>query len=268
MSFYRFSCFCEQCFRDSKNVIGFANKHNEFWSCGTKYESIFIVYTQTVELETKTLKHWQKQKIFAFPDKWEHIHKFWLNLTVIYDHTSILWALHRHCCVNHSKKFLRLDKLSFTIFWCYCRTILHRRAVTLAEVSSILFLKAKLCSLHLSKSITWKGKFGLPACWCVRPSIHVVTSVSGEALHIFCPGASDHSGHCLKAKQTECSSRLSLPVHRQGMAKWAHNLSATGPGKGLAAETNLGSGIKLDRRLTICPGNSWEGKKGIRDFAR
>lgn len=39
-------------------------------------------------------------------------------------------------------------------------------------------------------------------------------------------------------------------------AKRAHKLIAAVPIKGMAAEINLGSGIRLDRRLTICPGNS------------
>lgn len=51
------------------------------------------------------------------------------------------------------------------------------------------------------------------------------------------------------------------------MAKGAQNLSAAVPVKGLAAEINLGSGIRLDRRLTICPGSSGEGKNGLGYFA-
>lgn len=66
----------------------------------------------------------------------------------------------------------------------------------------------------------------------------------------------------------EASNFLCRSMGR-GQLKEQRNWSAGGPVEGPAAEIelNLGSGIKLDRRLVICLGNSREGKNGIRDFA-
>lgn len=130
-----------------------------------------------------TLRYWQKQNICTFPDKWGHINMFWLYLTVIYAYISILWALHRKCCVNLYNKFFSLDKL---ISINYTPSITFITAPYFGAIAGPFYtggqlLKVKLAAfyllrqnyvpLHLSKSITWNQEnFDFPACWSVRPS--------------------------------------------------------------------------------------------------
>lgn len=130
-----------------------------------------------------TLRCWQKQNICTFPDKWEHINMFWLYLTVIYAHISILWALHRKC-VNHYNKFLSLVKIIYINYTPYIIFITapYFDAIAGPFYTGGQILKVKLAAfyllrqnydpLHLSKSITWNQEnFDFPACWSVRPSI-------------------------------------------------------------------------------------------------
>ena len=92
--------------------------------------------------------------------------------------------------------------------------------------------------------------------------------MSDELLHVFRLRVSNHDEHCLKSKPSGCSSKLCQSTSRVQL-KEQHDSSAARLIEGPAAEVelNLGSGIKLDRRLIICLGNSREGKNGIRDFA-
>lgn len=75
-------------------------------------------------------------------------------------------------------------------------------------------------------------------------------TVSGEPLHVFFLGASNHDKQYLKSKPSGCNSELPLVIHGQGALKEQHDSSAAGLIEGPAAEIelNLGSGIKLDRR--------------------
>lgn len=92
-------------------------------------------------------------------------------------------------------------------------------------------------------------------------------TVSGELLHVFCLGASNHNKHWSQNQRDAAPTFLCWSTGRAQL-KEQHNWSAAGLIEGPAAEIrlNLGSGIKLDR-LIICLRNSREDKNCIRDFA-